>query len=62
MARVRKEIQVAEEAEQPTDIVGMLAWIQQLIDAVPEKAWEDAPTDASINHDHYLYGAPKQQL
>ena len=22
---------------------------------------EDLPDDAAINHDHYLYGAPKQQ-
>src|ERR1700752_41365 len=23
--------------------------------------WENVPTDGSINPDHYLYGAPKQQ-
>ena len=23
--------------------------------------WEDGPTDLAINHDHYLYGAPKQE-
>lgn len=23
-------------------------------------AWEDGPKDLAINHDHYLYGAPKQ--
>ncbi len=23
--------------------------------------WKDGPPDLAINHDHYLYGAPKQQ-
>jgi hypothetical protein len=27
----------------------------------PADTWENVPTDGSINLDHYLYGAPKQQ-
>lgn len=27
---------------------------------IPEEEWDDVPTDASINLDHYLYGAPKK--
>jgi hypothetical protein len=23
--------------------------------------WKDGPTDLAINHDHHLYGAPKQK-
>jgi hypothetical protein len=23
--------------------------------------WKDGPADLAINHDHYLYGAPKQK-
>jgi hypothetical protein len=28
---------------------------------LPSDTWENVPTDGSINLDHYLYGAPKQQ-
>ena len=28
---------------------------------LPADTWENVPTDGSINLDHYLYGAPKQQ-
>ena len=27
--------------------------------SVPEEEWARIPADSSINHDHYLYGAPK---
>lgn len=27
---------------------------------VPPEAWDEAPSDASSNIDHYLYGAPKK--
>ena len=28
---------------------------------LPADTWENVPTDGSVNLDHYLYGAPKQQ-
>jgi hypothetical protein len=28
---------------------------------LPAVTWENVPTDGSINLDHYLYGAPKQE-
>jgi len=28
---------------------------------LPADTWDNVPTDGSINLDHYLYGAPKQQ-
>jgi hypothetical protein len=28
---------------------------------LPVDTWDNVPTDGSINLDHYLYGAPKQQ-
>lgn len=27
---------------------------------IPEEIWAEMPSDGSINHDHYLYGAPKK--
>ena len=35
--------------------------IKEISDSVPEEAWNDVPTDGSINVDHYLYGAPKRE-
>lgn len=34
--------------------------IEERVNRTPREAWADAPTDASINVDHYLYGAPKK--
>lgn len=27
---------------------------------VPDEEWAKLPSDGSVNHDHYLYGAPKK--
>ena len=39
--------------------------IWEIVDEInadlPQDTWEKLPTDGSINLDHYLYGAPKQQ-
>ena len=34
-------------------------WKERLKE-IPDEEWDDVPTDASINLDHYLYGAPKK--
>jgi hypothetical protein len=35
--------------------------ITELSAQVPMEEWEKLPSDGSVNHDHYLYGAPKQE-
>ena len=35
--------------------------ITELSAHVPMEEWEKLPSDGSVNHDHYLYGAPKQE-
>ena len=35
--------------------------VEEVNAALPADTWDDVPTDGSINLDHYLYGAPKQQ-
>lgn len=35
--------------------------IEEIANQAPPGTWDDVPTDGSINHDHYLYGAPKQE-
>ena len=27
---------------------------------IPDEVWDQIPTDSADNHDHYLYGTPKQ--
>lgn len=34
--------------------------IEEIVSQAPPGTWDDVPTDGSVNHDHYLYGAPKQ--
>jgi hypothetical protein len=35
--------------------------VRNLVEEIPEDVLNRLPTDGSINHDHYLYGAPKKQ-
>lgn len=35
--------------------------VEEINAGLPADTWENVPTDGSINLDHYLYGAPKQQ-
>src|SRR2546425_86890 len=35
--------------------------IQEISREAPPGTWDNVPTDGSVNHDHYLYGAPKQE-
>ena len=34
---------------------------QELASQIPPEEWEKVPADASINLDHYLYGAPRKR-
>jgi hypothetical protein len=34
--------------------------IEEIANDAPPGTWDDVPTDGAVNHDHYLYGAPKQ--
>ncbi len=36
--------------------------ITEISSRIPLEEWEKLPSDGSINHDHYLYGAPKKKL
>lgn len=50
-----------ETLSQPTSSGGRL-WemVQECVKDVPPEAWDEVPTDGALNHDHYLYGAPKR--
>ncbi len=34
--------------------------IAEISSEIPDEEWAKLPTDGSVNHDHYLYGAPKK--
>ncbi|MDX6446670.1 MAG: hypothetical protein QOH71_3744 [Blastocatellia bacterium] len=34
--------------------------IEEISSQAPPGTWDNVPTDGSLNHDHYLYGAPKK--
>ena len=34
--------------------------IAEISGEIPDEEWEKLPSDGSVNHDHYLYGAPKK--
>lgn len=34
--------------------------IVELGEQIPDEEWATVPSDASINYEHYLYGAPKK--
>jgi len=36
--------------------------IEEISSQAPPGTWDSVPTDGSVNHDHYLYGAPKKNL
>lgn len=36
--------------------------IEEISSQAAPGTWDDVPTDGSLNHDHYLYGAPKRRL
>lgn len=35
-------------------------FVEERAKSVPEDAWDDLPSDSSINLDHYLYGSKKK--
>ena len=45
----------------PPQRLSVLEEIDAIVKEVSPDAWDEVPTDGSINHDHYLYGAPKRK-
>ncbi len=54
------EILEDEEISQETDHETIWDMVKQFADKVPNDAWDELPTDGSINVDHYLYGHKKK--
>jgi hypothetical protein len=58
-----KQSQQAQESNQintasTSGILDLLERIKEIQSEVPAAEWDKLTHDGSINHDHYLYGAP----
>jgi len=55
-AETLEDEKVVEESERQT----IWEMVKDIIEEVPKEAWDELPTDGSINVDHYLYGHKKK--
>jgi len=62
LALVDEMLKENHEARTCEDIRPIWEIIQEISNQAPPGTWDDVPTDGSVNHDHYLYGAPKRRL
>ncbi|MDQ6786632.1 MAG: hypothetical protein M3033_07405 [Acidobacteriota bacterium] len=49
-----------EETAEETEHQTIWDMVKDIIEEVPKEAWDELPTDGSINVDHYLYGHKKK--
>ncbi len=49
-----------EETAEETECQTIWEMVKDIIEEVPKEAWDELPTDGSINVDHYLYGHKKK--
>ena len=54
--------EILEVEETAGEIEHQTIWemVKDIIEEVPKEAWDELPTDGSINVDHYLYGHKKK--
>ena len=51
-----------DQASRPRETRPIWEIITEISSQAPPGTWDDVPSDGSVNHDHYLYGAPKKNL
>jgi len=59
----RKVLDFVSDLQGSQQAGGLAAWVQEVEEyskSIPEEAWDELPTDSSMNLDHYLYGAKKK--
>lgn len=47
--------------EENSSLQNLLQEIEKRGKEIPDEVWEELPSDGSVNHDHYLYGAKKRK-
>ncbi|MEQ1605916.1 MAG: hypothetical protein ABL999_13715 [Pyrinomonadaceae bacterium] len=53
-------IEEKASAAQTRTSKSFLERVTEISQQVPDEEWAKLPSDGSVNHDHYLYGAPKR--
>ncbi len=55
-------VETLEDSEVVPETERQTIWemVKDVIEEVPKEAWDELPTDGSINVDHYLYGHKKK--
>ena len=49
------------QSEEEVSLETLFKKIEEQGQNIPDEVWEEIPKDGSVNHDHYLYGAPKRK-
>ena len=62
LALVEAMLNQAQERQPREAIRPIWEIIEEISNQAPPGTWDSVPTDGSVNHDHYLYGAPKKKL
>jgi hypothetical protein len=57
----RDSANLGAELPPQSGLLTFLSEVQAIQTEVPTQEWDKLPHDGSINHDHYLYGAPKAE-
>ena len=57
----REGVEDGKPAASPTPLAdSLLALVEEVSAMASPEAWDAVPPDLWVNHDHYLYGAPKR--
>ena len=49
------------QAEEKPSLHSLFQKIEERGHNIPDEVWEEIPSDGSVNHDYYLYGARKRK-
>jgi hypothetical protein len=60
LALVDEMLKENHEPSSPKNVRPIWEIITEIANQAPPGTWDDVPTDGSVNHDHYLSGAPKK--
>ena len=55
--QINQSLEPSEQSERP-----IWELFEEVADNLPDEILADLPTDGATQHDHYLYGSPKQEL
>ncbi len=55
------DLVIGMKDEENSSIKNLLQEIEKRGKEIPDEAWAEVPSDGSVNHDHYLYGAKKRK-